>query len=232
MSGQFNGRPAVTVPWLSVIVPSYNGERWLAAALQSLVDQSDTGIEVILIDNSESKLSLQLAGEFREKLDLRIYRRDDLVSWTAKTNFGVEIAKAEWICMLHQDDLWLPNRSSVLHQWLEKQPDAVMHLHPVYIIDERGQRLGIWRCPLPEDRLPVPLDILLERWLVQNFVATPAPMIRRTTFRHTEGLDDRLWYTEDWDLYLKIANAGNVYYHSMPLACFRIHKNSLTVSGS
>ena len=40
---------AMSVPWLSVIVPSYNGERWLAAALQSVADQRDTGIEVILI---------------------------------------------------------------------------------------------------------------------------------------------------------------------------------------
>jgi hypothetical protein len=218
--------PTMSLPWLSVIVPSYNGERWLAAALQSVADQGDIGIEVILIDNSASAVSLQLAKGFADKLDLRTYRRDDLVSWTAKTNFGVEIARAEWICMLHQDDLWLPERSAALRQWLEKQSDAVMHLHPVYIIDERGRRLGTWRCPLPDGRLPVPSEMLLERLLVQRFISIPAPTIRRATFRHLGGLDD-LWMTADWDLYLKIASAGNAYYQSTPLVCFRIHKNSL-----
>jgi glycosyltransferase involved in cell wall biosynthesis len=219
-------------PWLSVIVPSYNGERWLAAALQSIADQRDTEIEVILIDNSTSEESLRLARGFADKLDLRTYRRDDLRSWPAKTNFGVEIAKSEWICVLHQDDLWLPERGVALRQWLAEQLDAVMHLHPVYIIDEHGRRLGTWRCPLPIGRQPVPGEMLLERLLVQNFIAIPAPTIRRDAFCHVGGLDDSIWFAPDWDLYLKIASVGNVYYHSMPLACYRIHRNSLTVSGS
>src|SRR5262249_36899176 len=46
------------------------------------------------------------------------------------------------------------------------------------------------------------------------------------------GLDEGLWYTQDWDLYLKLAGIGKVYYNPLPLACFRIHKDSLTVSGS
>ena len=47
-------------PWLSVIVPCYNGERWLAAALQSVVDQKDCGIEVIVIDGSVTDASLKI----------------------------------------------------------------------------------------------------------------------------------------------------------------------------
>jgi hypothetical protein len=49
---------------------------------------------------------------------------------------------------------------------------------------------------------------------------------------HGGGLDKALWYTADWDLYLKIASIGNICYHSTPLACFRVHRNSLTVLGS
>ena len=51
-------------PWLSVIVPSHNGERWLAAALQSVVDQKDGGIEVIVIDGSASDASLEIVDSF------------------------------------------------------------------------------------------------------------------------------------------------------------------------
>jgi glycosyltransferase involved in cell wall biosynthesis len=219
-------------PWLSVIIPSHNGERWLAAALQSVADQGDDGVEVILIDTSASEASLCIAETFADKLALKTYRRPDLRSWPAKTNFGVETAKAEWICVLHQDDLWLPNRCAALRRWVKEQPHAVMHLHPVHIVDERGRRLGIWRCPLPDGQLPVPPETLLERLLVQNFIAVPAPTIRRTAFCSTGGLDDKIWYAPDWDLYLKITNIGDVYYHSIPLACYRIHKNSLTISGS
>jgi glycosyltransferase involved in cell wall biosynthesis len=218
--------------WLSVIVPSHNGQRWLSAALQSIADQKERGIEVIVIDSSTENTSLAIAESFSTQFVVRALRRPDLLSWMAKTNFGVEQAKGNWICMLHQDDLWLPHRSAELQKWLLSQPDAVMHLHSCYIVDEVGRRLGLWRCPLPADGSPVPAQLFYERLLVQNFIGIPTPAIRRDAYLMVGGLDETLWYTADWDLYLKIASVGNVCYHSSPLACFRVHKNSLTVSGS
>ena len=219
-------------PWLSVIVPSHNGERWLAAALQSVADQKDNGIEVIVVDGSATDASLEIVKSFSDKLLIRAQRRCDLESWTAKTNFGVEQARADRICILHQDDLWLPNRCAELRKWLSTQSDGVMHLHPSYIIDESERRLGLWRCPLPAGEAPVQAHILIERLLVQNFIGIPAPTIRRDAYLSIGGLDNTLWYTADWDLYLKLSAIGGVYYHSSPLVCFRVHKDSLTMSGS
>ncbi len=218
--------------WLSVIVPSHNGERWLSAALQSIADQNNQGIEVIVVDSSVYKTSLEIAESFSNKLAIRAFRRPDLLSWMVKTNFAAEHANGDWICMLHQDDLWLPDRSAELQTWLLRQPDAAMHLHPCYIIDEAGRRLGLWRCPLPADGAAVPARLLFERLLVQNFIGIPTPTIRRDAYLRVGGLDKGLWYTADWDLYLKIADIGTVHYHSMPLSCFRVHRNSLTVVGS
>jgi glycosyltransferase involved in cell wall biosynthesis len=218
-------------PWLSAIVPSHNGERWLGAALQSVLDQNEPGIEVILIDSSTAGTSLDIAEGFSGRLDMRIQRRPDLVAWTAKTNVAVAQAKAEWISMLHQDDLWLPGRCAALRRWLSTPSDAVMHLHPAYIIDGAGKRLGLWRCPLPSGDQPAARQMLLKRLLVQNFVAIPTPAIRRAAYLEVGGLDEPLWYTADWDLYLKLVFLGDIYYHPEPLACFRIHGNSLTMSG-
>jgi glycosyltransferase involved in cell wall biosynthesis len=222
-------RGTMEKPWLSVIVPSHNGERWLAETLESLVEQREQGIEVIVIDASANEASLQIVNSFSDKLHIRAYRCPDLLSWMAKTNFGAEQARGEWICMLHQDDLWLPNRSMELREWDSHQPDAVMHLHPCYIIDVTGKRLGLWRCPLPAGNAPVPAHILYERLLIQNFIGIPTPTIRRDAYLTVGGLDESLWHTADWDLYLKIASTGNIYYHSRPLSCFRIHKDSLTM---
>jgi len=219
-------------PWLSVIVPSHNGERWLKAALQSIADQSEPGIEVIVVDGSDTDTSLHIAQTFSDTLNLRSYRRSDLGPWTAKTNFGVQQAQSTHICILHQDDLWLPPRASEVRRWIAAQPNGVMHLHPAYIIDEAAKRRGVWRCPLPPGQNAVSSHMLLGRLLVQNFIAIPTPVIRRDAFLVVGGLDDQLWYTADWDLYLSLLTVGDVYYHPEPLACFRIHRNSQTVSGS
>jgi glycosyltransferase involved in cell wall biosynthesis len=217
-------------PWLSVITPCRNGQRWLAAALQSIVDQREPGIEVVFVDASSDRGSLEIVESFSDQLNIRAFHRTDL-SYQAGTNFGVAQASADHICILHVDDLWLPDRCAQLRKWLSAQSDAVMHLHPCYIINEAGKRLGIWRCPLPNDT-PVPTRTLFERLLIQNFISTPTITVRRDAYLTVGGLDDSLWFTADWDFYLKIAMIGDVFYHSDPLACYRVHKNSLTVLGS
>jgi glycosyltransferase involved in cell wall biosynthesis len=219
-------------PWLSVVMPCRNGERWLAAALQSVVSQEEPGLEVVFVDGSDGDDCAQIAETFSDRLAIRLHRRPDLVSWTAKTNFAVAAAGADWISMLHSDDLWLPGRCAALRRWLERPSGTVMHLHPVHFIDETGAKVGTWRCPLPDGSAAVPGDLLRERLLVQNFIPIPGPTIRRDTFLAVGGMDDTLWYTADWDLYLKICLAGDVCYHREPLACFRIHKHSLTITGS
>jgi glycosyltransferase involved in cell wall biosynthesis len=219
-------------PWLSVIMPSYNGQRWLAEALQSVADQNTAGIEVIFVDGSETDACRTIAEGFRGRLDIAIHSRPDLRTWTAKTNFALAEARGEWISMLHTDDLWLPGRCLALREWLPAYPDAAMHLHPAYFIDGAGRRVGRWRCPLPTGPAPCPPELLFERLLVQNFVAIPTPAIRRDAMSAIGGLDEALWHTADWDLYLKVAGRGSVYYHAAPLAGFRIHNNSLTVTGS
>jgi len=218
-------------PWLSVIIPSHNDQRWLGAALRSLVDQNDPGIEVIVIDASATDASVQIVNDFADQLDIWTRRRLDLPSWAEKVNFAVEQARANQICILHPDDLWLPNRCAKLREWLAAQSDGVMHLHPSYFIDESGRRLGLWQCPLPDKQYPVEASILFERLLVQNFIAVPGPTIRRDAFLKVGGMDIHLWHTTDWDLYFKIASIGNVYYHSCPLACYRLHGTSLGMQG-
>lgn len=219
-------------PWLSVIVPSHNGDRWFAETLQSVGEQDERGIEVLVVDSSDGDTALNILDGFSGRLDIRAYRRPDLSTWTAKTNFGVKQARADHICMLHKDDAWLPGRARQVRHWLESRPDAVMHLHPAHIIDETGKRLGMWRCPLPAGDVPVPPDLLFERLLVQNFIAVPTPVIRRDAFLAVGGIDNALWYTADWDLWLKLLAVGDVYYRDTPLACFRIHGGSQTMSGS
>jgi len=95
-----------------------------------------------------------------------------------------------------------------------------MHLHPCYIIDDAARRLGLWRCPLPAGESPVPAQMLIERLLVQNFIGIPAPTIRCDAFLSVQGLDDALWYTADWDLYLRLAAIGSVILPLEPVSVF------------
>lgn len=218
-------------PWLSIVMPVHHGEAWIDATLTSLAAEADDGIEVLLIDSSSTPATRDIARTYQDRLALRIVERPDLPMWPAKTNFGVEIARAPHVCWLHQDDLWLPGRAAAVQRWIAEAPDAVLHLSPSAIVDGDGRTQGIWHCPFADEGT-LDADVLFARLLVQNFVAAPAPVYRKDAWLACGGLDLPLWYTADWDIWLKLAAQGAVRHHHAVTTGFRIHGGSLTVTGS
>ena len=218
-------------PFLSVVMPTHDGGDWLARAFDSLALQDERGFECLVVDSSPNDATLALAARYADRLTIRTFKRPDLGHWRSKTNFGFAEARATHVAMLHQDDLWLPGRAAAARRWIEAAPEPAMHVHAARVIDAQGRALGTWRCPLPA-KTPAPRETVLRRLLVQNFIAVPTCVIRRDALLSVGGIDESLWYTGDWDLYLKLARAGDVAYHRDVLACFRVHGRSLTMSGS
>ena len=218
-------------PWLSVVIPSHRGEQWIDNSLRSISDEAAEGIEVLLVDSDATSAARDIAQCYSDRLHIRIFERRDLLSWHAKTNFAVKIAKSDHISWLGVDDLWLPGRAAAARGWIEADPEAPLHFAPSAIIDRDGRKLGVWRCPLPTDRI-LESTFVMERLLIQNFVAAPAPIFRRDAWLNCGGLDETLWYTADWDLWLKLTACAPTHYHDEVTIGFRIHADALTMTGS
>jgi GT2 family glycosyltransferase len=167
---------------------------------------------------------------FRESLRLRIAEGPRRGNWVAATNVGLRLARGEYVSILHQDDLWLEGRLHALRALIEHKPQAALILHSSVFIDDAGRRLGAWRCPLPRTAGPLPRALVVERLFVQNFVAVPAALFRRELALEVGGLDESLWYTADWDLWLTLAERGPVLFCPRLLAAFRVHAASQTAS--
>jgi glycosyltransferase involved in cell wall biosynthesis len=212
-------------------MPVHDGERWLAPTLESLVAQDCTGVEFIILDSTPGDSCERIVSGYADRLDIRYEHLPHLASWPAKTNLAVDRAAARHVAMLHQDDLWEPQRTKEARDAILAAPSAVLLLNPSRIVDEHGRHLGLWRCPLPADRL-LEGRMVAERLLVQNFIAIPAPIISKSGWLKCGGMDESLWYTADWDLYLKLLALGPVFYRNVPSTAFRVHGSSLTVSGS
>jgi glycosyltransferase involved in cell wall biosynthesis len=217
-------------PWLSVILPVYRGERWIERTLESVAMQADTGIEVVVIDSSPDGATAALVQRFADRLALSIVDPAGIDGCYPKMNHGVAHARADHVAWLCQDDLWLPGRVAAVRDWIAAAPQAALHLAPTAIIDRDDRVLGTWRCPLKAGR--VDPATLAEKLIVQNFVAVVSPVVRRDAWLACGGLDLDLWYTGDWDLWLKLGEQGEVVYHESVTAGFRIHGDSATSTGS
>lgn len=218
-------------PLLSVVMPVHDGAEWIGATLGSLAAEPCTDLDIIVIDSSPDDRTAAIVESWADRLPLRLFCRPGIRPWQTKTNLGVSLAAADHVCILHQDDLWLPGRVSTVRRWLATAPEVALHLAPTDIVDRFGRRMGRWNCPLPSGRL-LPAEFLLERLLVQNFVSVPAPVFRKDAWLAAGGMDDQLWYTADWDVWAKLAAVGPVIYHNHVTTAFRIHGGSLTMTGS
>jgi hypothetical protein len=227
-----------TKPFLTLIIPVHCGEKWIGATLDSIAAESVDDLEVIVVDGtpnhadgSPDHASADIVRTYSDRLALELVRRPDLDNLRTKVNFAVERARASHVCIICQDDLWLPGRIDSVRRWIAAAPDAALHAGPVQIVDQDARPLGLLRCPLPTD-IPIPKDLLVERLLVQNFICAPAVVFRRDDWLAVGGLEVDLWYSGDWDLWFKLADLGAVHYHPEVTAAFRIHGGSLTVTGS
>jgi GT2 family glycosyltransferase len=218
-------------PWLSVIVPVYNGERYLAEALESVAGQADDDIEVIAVDDGSSDSSVDILRSYEGRLPLRICRPGRSGNWVAATNRGLALARGTYVSMLHQDDLWHPGRLQHIRNLLERGTRPELIVSDARFIDADGIPLGVWRCPLRPDT-ELGREEVVAKLLVQNFIALPAALFNREAALRCGGLDERLWYSADWDLWLKLAGSGSTRYLPMSLASFRVHGQSQTATRS
>ena len=214
-------------PLLSVIMPVHNGERFVAAALGSVCGEDTERIELVVVDDGSSDRTVDIVGDYAKLLPIRLITPGRIGNWVTVTNLGLREATGDWACLLHQDDLWLPGRMAQLRGEMEKA-EGTLVLHNSMFVGPDGQKLGPWTCPLPEG--VVPPDRFIERLLVQNFIAIPSPVFRRGAAIDSGGLDEALWFTADWDLWLRLGAMGPIRFIPETLSAFRVHLAAQTVT--
>jgi GT2 family glycosyltransferase len=214
-------------PFLSVIMPVYNGEKFIAAALRSVREQFRDGIEVVFVDDGSTDRTLEIVRDFAQVIPMRILTPGRIGGWPATTNIGLREARGEWACFLHHDDFWLPGRIARLWGEMESAKGAFI-LHNAVFVGPDGKRIGPWTCPFSEGI--VPPEQFVERLLIQNFIAIPSPTFRRKAVLESGGLDEASWVCADWDIWLRLGALGPVRFIAESLSAYRIHPASMTAA--
>jgi glycosyltransferase involved in cell wall biosynthesis len=214
-------------PYLSVIMPLYNGERYVAETLESVRAQCADGIELVIVDDGSTDSSLEIVRDFAEALPIRLITPGRIGNWVAISNIGLRAASGDWACFLQQDDYWLAGRIARLWREMERAEGALI-LHNAMFVGPDGQRLGPWTCPLSEG--VVQPEQFIGQLLIQNFIAVLSPVFRRKAALEAGGMDEALWVCADWDLWLRLGALGPVRFVEETLGAFRIHPASQAVA--
>jgi glycosyltransferase involved in cell wall biosynthesis len=214
-------------PLLSVITPVYNGERFIAATLESVRKQCHDEIEMVIIDDGSKDRTLDIIHDFSKRFPIKLMTPGKPGSAEVAFNAGLREAEGEWACVLYSDDTWLPGRFERLRSEMNQAPGALI-LHNAIFIDPEGREVGPSTCPLPAG--DVPSELFTERLLIQNFIAAPAPVFRREAALESGGMDTKVWLCPDWDLWLRLGALGPVRFINETLAAYRLQPGSQTVA--
>jgi len=203
-------------PLVSVIIPTYNRADLLPAAIESVIGQTFSDWELIVVDDGSTDNTAEMIRPLLLETRLR-YVPEPNRGRSAARNYGASLALGQWLIFLDSDDCFLPNTLTAHLATVNEQPGIAMTIGGYEFIDGHGHRLGE-RRPWEESSLALP------NWVFNSFGMPGAVMIQRHWFQQVLGFDETLHMSEDWDLFLRLAQAGGTMGWTRAMVCqYRQH---------
>ena len=183
---------------VSVIIPTYNADRSIEDALESVLDQTYRHLEIIVVDDGSTDDTCDRVAAFGPQI--RLIRQANAGAAAAR-NTGIRQSRGEYVAFLDADDVWLSCKIAHVLDVLERDPGAGAVYHGYSAIDETGTGIGQPVVPTHEGDV---LEPLLLGW----FFGPSMVMIRRACLDRIGGFDPAFRLGQDWDLFIRIALAG------------------------
>lgn len=208
---------------VSVIIPVFNGETYIVETIESVLNQTYPSFELIVVDDGSTDDTQHILQAYHTRLRY-VYQSNSGVS--AARNYGLSLARGEYIVFLDADDVLLPTKLADQVTCLD-QESTVGSVHSGWhLIDSQGKCIDTvepWR-EAPQ------LD--LAAWLTWCPFYLPAMLFRRGWLERTGGFDPTLPQAEDVDMLLRMSLLGcTTTWLQQPTVCYRQHEGSTMQNG-
>jgi len=189
-------------PAITAVIPAYNAAHYLPMTIQSVIDQSFSNWELLVVDDGstdETAAVVQCYSEQDSRIQL-ISKPNGGVS--SARNLGAQKASSTLIAFLDADDRWLKEKLSAHVDYMANHPHVGVSYARVELIDAEGESIGKLTNNIADQLLP-------QDFFYSNPTVTTSNMvIRRDLFLAETGFDGTMQYNEDVDLLLRIAIRG------------------------
>lgn len=198
---------STTLSKVSVILPTYNGGRFIARAIKSVLAQAYSDFELLIIDDGSTDNTSTVVSPFLAQ-DSRIhYIRNERNLGLQKTlNVGLKMAQGGYIARIDDDDQWIaPDKLSQQVRFLDGRSDYVLVGTGVVVVDEQERELFRFMNPETDRQIR-------RKMLYRNCFSHSAVMFRRASVLALGGYGESegALHVEDYDLWLRLGTAGKV----------------------
>ena len=207
-------------PFISVIIPVYNGEKTIRETIDSVLNQTYSNLEIIVINDGSLDLTLNVIYTIKDsRVKVFSYEKSGV---SISRNRGIERASGQFISFLDADDIWTPEKLEEQLKALQTNPQASVAYSWVDYIDENGDFFRHGNHITMNGNA-------YEQMLIQNILENGSnPLIRRQALINIGNFDQSLKFAEDWDMWLRLASRYN--FVTVPYAHVLYRTSSYSVS--
>jgi glycosyltransferase involved in cell wall biosynthesis len=210
------------LPLVSVLMPVYNAERYLAEAIESILKQTFTDFEFIIVNDGSTDQSLQILQHYAQQDGrIRLISRENrgLVS---SLNEGADLAMSPYIARMDADDISYSERLFKQVNFLKGHPEYVVIGSKVQLIDQDGDPLTLFSLETTHQRID-----FAHLQGKGGAIAHPATMFRKDSFNSVGQYRSAFIHAEDLDLWLRMAEVGKLGNLPDLLLDYRQHSQSV-----
>ncbi len=217
---------------ISIIIPSYNHDKYIGNAINSVLNQSIEDWELIIVDDGSTDNSLETIKRFSDPR-IHLFCQANSGAHSA-INLGLRNSKGDYLAILNSDDMYHPKRLEHLLRLFEENPRINFAGSHIQIIDDSGKKLSIkhgyqdshpWALAHPEKSFRQESDLRLAL-LTENYWATTSNFIFTRTIFEEIGEFRPLRYAHDWDYALRAAAITPLLMIPEALLQYRIHQSN------
>ncbi|WP_052503412.1 glycosyltransferase family 2 protein [Lacinutrix sp. Hel_I_90] len=206
-------------PLITVLIPTYNCEQYVHEAVQSILDQTYTNFECMIIDDCSTDNTVGVIKAFNDsRINLIIKSKNS--GYTNSLNYGLTISKGKYIARMDGDDICLPHRFEKQIEVLENDDNIVVCGSVFKIIDSEIV------IEAPEHHEEIKIGLLKD-----SCIGHPTAMIRKSVLDDNQiNYNTEYEPAEDYDLWVRLSQLGKLYNIQEALFLYRVHDNQVSIT--
>lgn len=207
---------------VSVVLPTYNGSKFLDEAISSVFKQTYSDYELVVVDDGSTDPNVKaICNRYKNKLTYIFQENRGL---PAARNTGIVNSRGTYICFIDDDDIWMPEKLELqinFYKGLPSSKKVGLVFTWSVIIDETGKAIGY-------KKIHVEGNIFYDLFHQCLVYAPSSVMIRRDVFEIVGLFDEFFRMRQDWEIYFRIAKVFNIYSLDSLLVKYRMHSSKLS----
>jgi glycosyltransferase involved in cell wall biosynthesis len=205
-------------PEVSVVIPAYNGERFISHAIDSVLAQTYRDFEITVVNDGSRDRTSSVVQRYLNLNNVR-YLEQRNRGVAAARNTGIRASSGRFIAFLDHDDTWYPDKLEKQMAFASNHPEAALIHGNITLIDGDGNRIN----PVVPYATDASGNCFVELFL-GNRIAVPTVLVSRKCLDTVGYLDESIQYADDYHLWMRIARKYVVGHVDQPLANYRKHR--------